>query len=275
VTALQVLMVLLAVSTLLLGCVVDERQNAQALLHEHQMRLAQMGRLSLAGELASGLAHELNQPLAAIVNYVKAARALFSAQPSRPGEGLDALEKAGQQAMRASRIIENMREFLRRGESNLSPVDALQALDTAIELAAPEARKRQVRLHLEPPGSRLSRIAADPVQIEQVLLNLLLNAIEAIDEAQSRRRLVTVSVRSLPDGQIEIAVADTGPGIGPDMRGHLWQPFATSKSEGMGLGLAICRSIIESHGGLIWVEETPGGGATFRFTLPAGKDDHV
>jgi two-component system sensor kinase FixL len=273
VTSLQVLMVVLAVSVLLLGCVVDERQNAQAALREHQMQLAQIGRLSLAGELASGLAHELNQPLAAIVNYVKAAAGLIRAQPPRSAEGLEALDKAGQQAMRASRIIENMREFLRRGESGLKPVSLLRTLETAVELASIEAKRQSVRLYLDVP-SKLPWVAADPVQIEQVMLNLLLNAIEAIGEAGAPRRQVTVSARQLPEGQIEAAVADTGPGIDAAMRARLWEPFATSKSDGMGLGLSICRSIVEAHGGLMWVEETPGGGATFRFTLLTGKDDH-
>jgi len=274
VTALQVLMLVLAVAILFLGCVVDERSQAEAKRREDQMMLAHMARLSLAGEMASGLAHELNQPLSAIVNYLRAGQNLFSAQPPRLDEASDVLEKARAQAMRASKIIENLREFLRKRELKAEPVRLDQAVGAALNLIAAEARRKRVRVEFDVPAD-LPRIWADRVQLEQVLINLIANALDAIAEGAPAKREVTIAARPEPAGFVTLAVADRGPGIAPEMRETLFAPFASSKEEGMGLGLSICRTIIEAHGGKLWVEDNAPQGAVFSFTLPRAEEPHA
>ncbi|MBI4967550.1 MAG: MASE1 domain-containing protein [Rhodospirillales bacterium] len=274
VTALQVLMLVLAVAILFLGCVVDERGQAEAKRREDQMMLAHMARLSLAGEMASGLAHELNQPLSAIVNYLRAGQNLFSAQPPRLDEASGVLEKARAQAMRASKIIENLREFLRKRELKTEPVRLDLAVAESLNLIAAEARRKRVRVESDVPAG-LPRVWADRVQLEQVLINLIANALDAIAEGTPTKREVTITARPEPAGFITLTVADRGPGIAPEMRETLFAPFASSKDEGMGLGLSICRTIIEAHGGKLWVEDNAPQGAAFSFTLPRAEEPHA
>jgi signal transduction histidine kinase len=267
ITALQALMLTLALTALLLGAVVDERKRAQAKLHEHQASLVQMSRLSLAGEMASGLAHELNQPLTAIVNYIKAAQGLLNADSLRQDEVSGALDKASSQAMRASQIIVRLREFLQKGELELEEIAVGDLVGEALSLIAPTLKRRNIRLSVNIP-SDLPLVRADRIHAEQVLLNLIVNAIEAQDEIPGPGGEIQIFAAAVADGMIEIAVKDQGPGIDPELAGRLFEPFATSKTDGMGLGLMICRSIAEAHGGKLWHDAEAGDATIFRFTLP-------
>lgn len=265
VTALQVLMLALSLTTLLLAAAVEERERAQANLREQQMSMAQMARLSLAGEMASGLAHELNQPLSAIVNYVKAALGLLAQQTALEGGVKETLEKASSQAMRASQIIGRLRDFLHRGEMTREVVAVQELASEAMALIAPTAKRRQVKIATNLPAT-LAKVAVDRIHIEQVLINLLVNAIEAQEDRAPSE--IVIEAKERRDAFVEIAVLDKGPGIAPEIEGRLFEPFASTKNEGMGLGLMICRSIVEAHGGRLWHDDSTRGQTAFRFTLP-------
>jgi two-component system, LuxR family, sensor kinase FixL len=244
-----------------------ERQQTEARLQELQSELVHMSRLTAMGEMASALAHELNQPLAAIANYMKGSRRLLE---NRPDQSLatvrDAMEKAADQAMRAGDIIRRLRDFVSRGESERRVEDLKKLIEEASALALVGAKDKgvHVRFAFTP---RLNYVLADKVQVQQVLLNLVRNAIDAMETAP--RRALVVATAAAPDNIIEISVADTGGGIAPEIADQLFQPFVTTKSHGMGVGLSICRTIIESHGGSITQRPNPGGGTIFTFTLPA------
>lgn len=268
VTALQSLMLALALTTLLLAAVVEERGRAEANLREHQMSMAQMARLSLAGEMASGLAHELNQPLSAIVNYIKAAQGLLAQQGATGGEAGTALDKASSQAMRASQIIARLREFLQKGELSLEAISVPELAGEALSLISPTVRRGQIKLSTQWPAN-LPKVMADRIHIEQVLLNLVVNAIEAQAGLPADASEIVIEANLCAGDKVEISVIDRGPGIAPEIEGRLFEPFASTKSEGMGLGLMICRSIVEAHGGALWHDDRTPGRTAFRFTLPA------
>jgi two-component system sensor kinase FixL len=244
-----------------------ERQKTEARLQELQTELVHISRLTAMGEMASALAHELNQPLSAIANYLKGARRLLQGridEDSRMVRG--AMNKAAEQSLRAGQIIRRLRDFVARGESERRVESINKLIEEASALALVGAKEHgvRVRLHIDPAHDL---ILVDKVQIQQVLLNLIRNAIESV--AESERRELVLSTRLVDHGMVEVAVADTGPGIADEVAGQLFQPFVTSKPQGMGVGLSISRTIIEAHGGQIWTEPNPGGGAVFKFTLRA------
>jgi two-component system sensor kinase FixL len=177
----------------------------------------------------------------------------------------DAIDKAADQALRAGEIIRRLRDFVSHGGSDRRAEPLLKLVEEATALAMVGAREKGVRLRIDIPAD-IGAVLADRVEIQQVLVNLVRNASEALQDAQ--RRDVTVSARKRSDELIEVSVADSGPGIAPDVAANLFKPFLTTKSQGMGVGLSICRSIVEAHGGEIWATEAPGGGALFSFTLP-------
>ena len=240
-----------------------EAQATQARLQDLQGELVHMARLTSMGEMASALAHEINQPLSAIANYLKGGRRLLE------DPGLDrallsqALDKAGEQALRAGAIIRRLRDFVARGETEKAFESLKRLVEEAAALALIGARELgvDVRFHYDPD---VDQVLVDRVQVQQVLVNLIRNAVDAMEDT-SRRDLV-ISVGRLDDHAL-IAVADTGPGIAPAIADNLFSPFVTTKRTGMGVGLSISRTIIEAHGGHLWVEPTEGGGATFKFTL--------
>lgn len=249
-----------------------ERQRTEARLQELQTELVHISRLTAMGEMASALAHELNQPLSAIANYLKGAKRLLEGRADDDSKLVSgAMDKAAEQSLRAGQIIRRLRDFVARGESERRVESINKLVEEANALALVGAKEHGVRVRLQiDPAHDL--ILADKVQIQQVLLNLLRNAIESV--AQGERRELTVSTRPSGSGIIEVSVADTGPGISPDIASQLFQPFITTKPQGMGVGLSISRTIIEAHGGQIWTEPNPGGGAIFRFTLRAlSKED--
>jgi len=244
-----------------------EQQRAQQSIERLQAELAHVSRLSAMSEMASALAHELNQPLAAISNYMKGSRRLLAGSADPNASKIEAaLDRAGEQALRAGQIIRRLRDFVLRGESERQVESLAKLVEEAAALALVGARERGLSLKsaLDP---NCDGVIADRVQIQQVLVNLLRNAMEAM--ADSPRRELTVASRPGPEGLVEVAVADTGPGLPEAVRVKLFQPFFTTKEAGMGVGLSISRTIVEAHGGKLSAETNPEGGATFRLTLPA------
>jgi two-component system sensor kinase FixL len=248
-----------------------ERQETEARLQELQSELVHVSRLTAMGEMASALAHELNQPLSAIANYMKGSRRILEDSSDERGAILrEAMEKAGEQALRAGQVIRRLRDFVARGDSERRVEDVRKLVEEASALALVGIRDKGVRVRFD-FDPRVNSVLADKVQIQQVLLNLMRNAIEAMEE--SERRELLVSVAPAPDNMIEISVADSGTGISPDIGAQLFQPFITTKRQGMGVGLSISRTIVEAHGGAISPRPNPGGGTIFSFTLPAVTEE--
>ena len=253
-----------------------ERQKTEARLQELQSELVHMSRLTAMGEMATTLAHELNQPLSAIANYMKGLRRLLeTSSDARAGTMQEALDKAAEQAIRAGEIIRRLRDFVARGESERLVESLSKLIEEASALALVGAKEQGIRVRFDlDPGAEL--VLADKVQIQQVLLNLMRNAMEAMGETE--RRELVLATACTGDDMVTVRVSDTGPGIADEISRQLFQPFFTTKRHGMGVGLSISRTIIEGHGGQIGVEPTPGGGATFRFTLrrvPHEELNHV
>jgi two-component system sensor kinase FixL len=244
-----------------------ERQETEARLQELQSELVHISRLTAMGEMASALAHELNQPLSAIANYMKGSRRLL-ASPSAENADLvrDAMDKAADQALRAGEIIRRLRDFVARGESERRVEDVKKLVEEASALALVGAKDKGVRVRFAfAPG--LDYVLADKVQVQQVLLNLMRNAVEAMEGSPNRD--LTIATVLAQSNMVEISVADSGVGIAPEIGAQLFQPFITTKRTGMGVGLSISRTIIEAHGGLISARPNDGGGTVFSFTLPA------
>ena len=225
-----------------------------------------MSRFTALGEMASTLAHEINQPLTAIANYLKGCRRILERIEGDQVPMLrEAVNHAADQAQRAGQVIRHLREFVARGESERHIENLPKLIEEASALALVGAKEKGVRVvfRLDP---RAQLVLADRIQIQQVLLNLIRNAIEAMQD--SERRELVIGTRGDPgDGLVEVSVQDTGSGIAPEIAAQLFQPFVTTKKHGMGVGLSICRTIVESHGGKIWVESEQGRGTVFRFTL--------
>jgi two-component system, LuxR family, sensor kinase FixL len=250
---------------------ITQRQESEARLQELQSELAHVSRLTAMGQMASALAHELNQPLSAIVSYMKGSRRLLeSGAEDRSGLLRDAMDKAGDQALRAGQIIRRLREFVGRGDSERRVESVKKLIEEASALALVGTKDQGVRVRFQFDPA-VDFVLVDKVQIQQVLLNLLRNAVEAM-EASQRRELV-ISTAAGDDDMVAVSVADTGPGIALELMSQLFQPFVTNKRHGMGVGLSICRTIVEAHGGQITVEPNPAGGTIFRFTLRAASGE--
>jgi two-component system sensor kinase FixL len=248
-------------------------RESQARLQELHSELLHVSRLSAMGEMASALAHELNQPLAAISNYMKGSRRLLAAGPVANASKIEtALDKAAEQAIRAGQIIRRLRDFVARGESERSVESISRMVEESSALGLIGARERGVSLRFEfDPSNDL--VLADRVQIQQVLVNLFRNATEAMAEA-AKREIIVSNARVVGD-LIEIVVSDTGAGLTETVLSNLFQPFYTTKNTGMGVGLSISRSIVEAHGGRMRAARNEAGGATFRFTLPAALQEEL
>ena len=248
-----------------------ERQQTRARLQELQDELLHVSRLRSMGEMAAAIAHELNQPLTASANYVAAAIRLIDGPQPDLAHIRQALRLASNQTLRSGEIIRRLRAFVERGETARRP----EQLDTLVEEASALAlvglgdRGVTVKFTRDPD---LPPVVADRVQVQQVLLNLLRNAVEAM-ESSTVRELTLGTARW--DSMVAVSVADTGSGIPPAIEAQLFQPFVTTKSAGMGIGLSVCRAIIEAHGGRLWVEPNPGGGSVFRFTLPVAQETTI
>ncbi len=243
-----------------------DQQMTESRLKELQSEVTHMSRFTALGEMASTLAHEINQPLTAITNYLKGCQRLLERIDGEPALVLrDAVSKAAAQALRAGHIIRRLREFVARGESERRIESLPKLIEDASTLALIGAKENgiAVSFRLDPAADL---VLADRIQIQQVLVNLIRNAIEIMIESSGRREL-EIGTMMNTDETVEVSVSDTGAGLAPEVAAHLFQPFVTTKRKGMGLGLSICRTIVESHGGKIWVDAKPEGGTIFRFTL--------
>lgn len=245
-----------------------EREESEARLQEVQSELARLARLNELGEMASTLAHELNQPLSTIANYSQGAMRLMRRAPDTKAESLrEALSEIAAQSLRAGQIIRHLREFVMRGETEETVEDIRKLVEEAGALALVGSREQGVRTVFD-FAAGAENVRVDRIQIQQVLTNLMRNALEAM-RASERRQL---TVRTSREGElVMVEVSDTGPGISEEVAGQLFRPFVTTKSGGMGIGLSISRRIIEAHGGSISVAGNEHGGATFHFTLPANE----
>jgi two-component system sensor kinase FixL len=251
----------------------SERQKTESRLQELQSELVHVSRLTAMGEMASTLAHELNQPLSAISNYLKGSRRLIESSTDAQSSMLrEALDKAAEQALRAGQIIRRLRDFVARGESERRVENIAKLVEEASALALVGAKDQAVRVRFRfDPMVELA--IADKIQIQQVLLNLMRNAVEAMQDGPTRELVLTAA--PVDSDMVRVSVSDTGSGIAPDVLSQLFQPFVTTKQQGMGVGLSICRTIVESHGGQIWAEPNPGGGTVFNFTLRSVRKEEV
>ena len=248
-----------------------ERQQTETRLQELQSELVHVSRLTALGEMASALAHELNQPLSAIANYLKGSKMLLEREEVPHARIADAVDRAANEALRAGEIIRRLRDFVARGETERTLESLPKLIEEASALALVGAKEHGIRVRFN-FSPEVDLVLADKVQIQQVVLNLIRNAIDAMTE--SPRRDLIVSVTPADGNMALVAVADTGPGISPDIVNQLFQPFITTKRTGMGVGLSISRTIVEAHGGRIWAEPNEDGGAIFRFTLErVGKEE--
>jgi two-component system sensor kinase FixL len=244
-----------------------EKQRAELRLQELQSELIHVSRLSAMGTMASTLAHELNQPLTAIANYLEAARTLLE-RPERNDmiESMfgEAITESAKEALRAGTIVRRLRDFVSRGDVEKHIEDLPNLIDEASRLALIGARERGVEADfaLDP---RADIVLVDRVQIQQVVVNLVRNAIEAMSDTLERK--IMISTKADRRNMVRVSVADTGPGLAPEVDAQLFEAFTSTKERGMGLGLSICRTIVEAHGGRIWAEPRPGGGTIFNFTI--------
>ncbi len=254
-----------------------QRLEAERLAKESQDRLAHVTRLQTLGEMAAGIAHEINQPLTAISNYAHAGRRLLDSSPTDKQQLSQALEKITLQAERAGDVIRRLRNFVRKRSSARTIVHVDQLVRDAVRLAEVDAAFHDLSIELQ-LGERLPAVLADPVQIQQVLLNLLRNAMEAMEAPDCSPRILTVRAEAADETTLVISVQDRGEGISAEVERQLFTTFFTTKSFGLGLGLAISRSILESHGGRLWFTRNADRGATFHISLPAvaeGFDEQV
>lgn len=249
---------------------VTELRRAERRVQELTAELVHTARLSAMGQLSSSLAHELNQPLTAVLNYAEAARHMLANAPEAPPKVAEFLEKAASQAERAGQIMRRLRRFVEKGPSEQSAESLNQVVEEASALATTGARLDgiDVELALAPD---LPPVHIDKIQIQQVVVNLVRNAVEALRQTRQRRLVIRTAAH---DGHhLEVAIADTGPGIPEEIARDLFKPFVTTKKEGMGIGLSISQSIVESHEGRLWAEPNPGGGTVFRFILPRAPEE--
>jgi two-component system sensor kinase FixL len=242
----------------------SERYAAKARELEMQTELAHASRISAIGVMASSLAHEINQPLTAIANYMAASRDIMSRLPQElVGSMLEALDESSKEAVRAGQIVRRLKDFVSKREPQREIIQVSKLVDDAITLGLVGARGKGVSWTVD--IDRIEFVIADRIQIQQVLINLVRNAIEAMEK--SKRKHLSITAGALPDGMCSIAVSDTGLGVDSEVIEQVFLPFITTKPEGMGLGLSICTTIIEAHGGNLSFEPNTGGGTIFKFTL--------
>jgi C4-dicarboxylate-specific signal transduction histidine kinase len=252
---------------------VTDRRRAEHALREAEAKLAHISRVATMGELASSIAHEINQPLAAIVNDGAACLRWLQCHPPALDEARESVQHMIGDANRASHVIARIRALLARKRSAKSPFDPNDLVRDTVALVNGEVALADVTLRSD-LASGLPAVLGDRIQVQQVLLNLLMNALEAMSRVNGRRRELTVTSARGASSTAVIAVRDSGEGIPPNLRDRLFEPFYTTKPEGLGMGLAISRSIIEEHGGQLWILDHDGGpGTTVQFTIPVADEE--
>jgi PAS domain S-box-containing protein len=259
------------IGAVLVATDVTERKRVEEERRRHQAELAHALRVSSLGELAAGLAHELNQPIAAIASYADGCALRIRSLPDRGDELGPVIEKISAEALRAGEITRRLREFLCKTEPRREAVDLNDLVRDAVELASIEARRRGIVVRCD-LARALRPVLADRIQVEQVILNLLLNGLEAMDGCRSRDEL-TVKTSLSPQRAASVAVRDHGRGLPATIADRVFEPFVTTKPGGLGMGLSIGRSIVESHGGRIWAAPHPEGGTIVTFQLPAARGE--
>lgn len=263
---LQIRLGMLAVTGLILAATVEERRRSESRMIARQTELAHVQRLNVGWEMASALAHELNQPLTAAMNYAQAAQRLIAAPNADLDRAARMIDKSLDQTERVGQVIHGLRDFLKKGELQLGRCEIADIVEDALRLVAGEANAAGVRLETR-DLSALPAVMADRTQIGQVLINLLRNAIQALEANGTRDGKVIISGRLAGD-RLQITVADNGPGLEPDVLARLFEPFVTTKTTGMGLGLSISKSILEAHHGNLWVDQLASGGTACHIALP-------
>jgi len=246
---------------------ITDRRLAEDEARQMQDRIAHFGRISTMGEMAAGIAHEVNQPLTAIATYAQACQRLLAAGSASEDEIASALDHIGAQALRAGEVIRRLRTFVKNREVRRELVDANRLLADVLTLAETDARHHGVHMVLE-AAAQSPQVQADVVQIQQVILNLVRNSIDAMADVPEARREILLKTEIDNEGDVQFTVADRGSGVSADVMAELFNPFFTTKPGGTGLGLSISRSIVRAHGGKLWCGPNPGGGARFFFTLP-------
>jgi len=257
--------------TALLEAAIERRELAEEQARRHQADLAHVLRVQTMGEMAAGLAHEINQPLGAIANYAQGCRRRIASGSLTEAELMEMLNSIAAEALRAGQTIRHLRSLVRKQESQREATDVNRIVHDALELTEPDTRASGVTVRIA-LADDLPPVLVDRVQIEQVVLNLLRNAVEAMHDCRGDALLI-VETRTDGAGSVEVAVRDTGVGLPADGGALLFEPFITDKATGLGMGLAISRSIVELHGGRIWAEPNGARGTAFRFTLPGESPD--
>jgi two-component system sensor histidine kinase DctS len=248
---------------------ISDQKRAAELAHQQAERLQATQRLIAMGEMASSLAHELNQPLAAIAGYNAGCLNMLSSGKANLDDIEAALGKSTEQAQRAGRIIRRIYEFVRRAEPKSEPCDLAGLIDEVIGLVEPDARRQGMRIQREVEAA-LPPVQGDRILLGQVVLNLIRNGIDAMREVAPERRSLTVAAECEAD-QVHLRIADQGHGIPADVAERLFEPFFTTKAEGMGMGLNICRSVVEGHKGRLWIDPNPEGGSIVHVLLPTRR----
>ena len=259
----------MAATGLILGATVTERQRAERSLRQQQADFSRVARLTTAGALGAAVVHEISQPLATVATYAHACRRLLVSEPANL-ELLDrTMANVESEIRRAGDIVERLRDFLGKSEPRWCSIDLAETTHKVVSVLADEARTHRAIVRIE--AHPLPRIAADHIQIEQVLVNVIRNAIEAVADCTNRERWVRIRLRRIDD-EIQVEVEDNGPGVSPDIAQHLFEPFETSKLRGMGLGLSLSREMIKAHGGSLEWDATVAVGARFVLRLPCHRD---
>jgi len=256
----------------ILGIYMDitKLKQAEGEVQRYQQQLSHITRLGTMGEMASGMAHELNQPLTALVSYCGTAISLLKTLSPPPQQLCEILERAGEQAHRASDIIRHLREFISKGDNQRELFELDQAIRGILQLLKYDVQDSGVKIEFY-PGCESCKVMADKVQIDQVLINIVRNSIEAITNANISQGRIVLRTRLLPNNSVEVTVADNGPGVDAAIVDVIFDPFQTSKKTGMGFGLSLSRSMVEDHGGKLWLDNSYTNGALFGFELPVGK----
>ena len=250
---------------------IAERKRAEDQARRHRNELARVGAVVVMGEMATSLAHELNQPLTVISGCAQVCLDKLRSKAVKPQELRDPVGQIAEQAQRANDIIRRIRGFIAKGDEERSRIDANRVIHDLVNLLQSDAREHESAVELDLADS-LPTVWADTIQIQQVVLNLAHNAFEAMAESKPARRCLTIRTSAVPDGTVEVAVGDTGRGISATTLDRIFEPFYTTKASGLGMGLAISHSIIEGHGGRLWATSDVESGTVFRFVLPVAED---